>query len=457
MKLAENIFRVYDIRGLYPSELNEETAELIGKAFATFLSRLYDIPNPRILVGRDNRSHGEGLRERLVSGLVSAGAQVDIVKDSPSPMLYFGVCDGNYDGGINVTASHNEAEYNGCKLLGRQAHSIAGDDIQTIKNMILDQDFSTGEGSHQEVDIFEVYTKKLTELVTLDRPLKVVVDAGNGIAGKYYPRVLKKMGCEVIELYCEQDGTFPNHEPDPVVEENTADLKQRVIREGADLGLSFDGDGDRFAVVDEKGNYHDANESFTLLIRDVLSRHPKASVVYTVSNSTIIPQEVEKLGGTAHMVPVGHSYVEHAMSDHQAILGGEQSGHFFVSEDYYGYDDALYAAVKLLSVYAASEDSVSAHYDSIPRVERLPEMRPSCADDRKFEVIAEISKRLSNQYPVETMDGIRVDFEDGSWFGIRASNTSPVLSVIIEALETGRLTEIHEELSTLLKDYDISI
>lgn len=462
--MNHNIFRAYDIRGLCPTDLDDETAENIGKAFASYLKRKYNIESPRILVGKDNRTTGEEIQSAFIKGLLACGAQVDRQEDACSPMIYHGVCQGEYDGGCNVTASHNGPEYNGLKLVGRGAHSIAGDEIQKLKQMVLEEDYEiptpdveTRRGaSLQGVDIFESYKTHLSQIITLDRPLKVVIDAGNGIAGKYYPEVFRALGCEVIELYCEQDGSFPNHQPDPVVEANTEDLKKKVVEVGADLGISFDGDGDRCATIDEQGNYHDANQSLVLLARDVLSRHPGTPVVYTVSSSLIVPEETKKAGGKPIMVPVGHSFVEHAMTDHKALVGGEQSGHFFIEEDYYSFDDACFAAARLCRIFA-SAFSVSASYSDIPKTFDYPEYRLPCPDDQKFDIVSKLTEDLSSEYPCETMDGVRTDMGDAAWLGIRASNTSPKLSVIMEALSDSKLKKIHAIARQLLSEYGLEI
>lgn len=456
--IPHNIFRAYDIRGKYGSELTAETARLIGKAFVTFIVEHNNIPNPRIVVGRDNRTHGTELQNAFVAGLMEHGAQVFKLEDSTSPMLYFAVCHGRFDAGANVSASHNPAEYNGFKLVGREAHSICGSDIQKIKQIILDGKYhAESPGRLEDTYIEEEYYEKISSIIRLKRPLKIVLDAANGIAGKHYPELFRRLGCEVIELYCDQDGTFPNHEPDPVVEENTSDLKKTVLEHKADLGISFDGDGDRCAIVDEQGKYHDANESFVLLIRDILSRHKGTSVVYTVSNSLIVPEEIKNHGGIPKMVPVGHSHVEVAMHETKALLGGEQSGHFFVAENYYGFDDAAYTAAKLLEIFANSNKSVSEHYSSIPLVYAKPEFRPFCPDDQKFKVVENIAQELGQTYRCNTMDGVRVEFDDGAWFGIRASNTSPCLSLCMEAKDSSRLEEVFELAKSSLKKYEIRV
>ncbi len=457
--MNQNIFRAYDIRGIYPAELDESTAKNIGKAYTSYLIRKFALRFPKLIVGRDNRPHGVGLQQAFIEGCLEHGAQVDRVEDCASPMLYHAICVGDYDGGVNVTASHNPAEYNGLKLQARDAHSIAGDEIQVIKNMILENDYEdlVSPGLAQDKEIHEAYTSAISSLIKLKKPLKIIIDAANGITGKYYPELFRQLGCEVIELYCEQDGTFPNHEADPVKEKNTEDLKKAVLEHSADLGISFDGDGDRCAIVDEQGVYHDANESMVILAQDILSRYPGSPVVYTVSNSLIVPESIKQAGGKPVMVPVGHSWVEHAMTEHKAFFGGEQSGHFFISENYYSYDDAAYAAAKLLEIFTASEKKVSGIYFALEQTVTAPEFRLSCPDDQKFKVVADITEELSKDYETNTMDGARVEFGNGAWLGIRASNTSPKVSVIIEAKTEEEFRKICHTAENILMKHDLSL
>jgi len=485
-----SIFRAYDIRGIYGKDLTEEIARKIGQAFAQYLQDLLPAPfrrggagggvkqeeRLRILVGRDNRPHGIPLQHAFIQGLLEAGVCVDKLEDSTTPMVYFAVHQGDYDGGVSVTASHNPAEYNGFKLVGREAHSICGEELKKIEALLapsssLEPLCQQQSGSTQSMEpaissvgmtnIEQTYRSTITSRIQLKRPLSVVVDAGNGIAGKYYPAVLRALGCTVHELFCEQNGTFPNHEPDPVVEKNTEDLMKKVLELKADLGIAFDGDGDRLAMVDELGHYHDANETFVLLIRDLLERRRGEKIIHTVSSSLVVTEEIKRLNGIPVMVPVGHSFVEEAMRKERALLGGEQSGHFFLAEDYFGFDDACFTAAKLLQIFSGSDQPVSNHYASIPKYFSLPEMRPYCPDEKKFEIVKNISKKLVhnmvqdppqadrgglNQQTVNTMDGVRVDFEDG-WLGIRASNTSPCLSVIVEGKseETRKKMEVQSK------------
>lgn len=453
MTLSQNIFRAYDIRGTYPDDLNAVTAELIGKGFAGWLINKSGNSNPTVVVGRDNRTHGEELQNAFIKGLMESGCHVTNIGLSPSPYLYFANVFGTFDAGCNVTASHNPKEYNGFKLMTANAHAVFGDQIQEVYQVIEKGDFVSGKGTMLSANFMDDYFKKLKSIFTFSRPLKIVVDTANGIAGMLYPTILRKLGCEVTELYTELDGTFPNHEPDPIVEENLTDLKKKVLEVEADIGLSFDGDGDRVGLITEKGEFIDADKTLMLLSKDALIRHPDKAVVFTVSNSQVLFDLVKEWGGKPVMCKVGHSYVEDAMNEHKAIVGGEQSGHFFLPEDYYPYDDALVTACRVLQILSDSDKPLSELFAQFPTTYSIPEMRPECADEVKFEVIDKITDYFKDKYPAETMDGIRLDFGNGGWAGIRASNTSPRISITMEAKTQGELENIKSIILDHLKTY----
>lgn len=454
IKLNANIFRAYDIRGIYPEEMDESTANAIGKAFGTYLIRKTGQASPHVVLGRDNRLHSDGLHGAFTEGVLSTGARITDIGLCPTPYLYFATTYGEFDGGCNITASHNPKEYNGFKLVTAGGHAIFGDEIQAIYKLIEASDFiESQEGERISDDFYYDYLGKIQKIFTFKRSLKIVVDTGNGVAGNLYPKILKALGHDVVELYTELDGSFPNHEADPVKESNLEDLKKKVLTEKADLGLGFDGDGDRVGLVDETGAYHSADNLLMLMAQDVLTRFPGGSIVATVSNSQLLFDLIKKWGGNPIMCPVGHSYVESAMHEHQAVLGGEQSGHFFLPEAYYGYDDALVAACRLLLIASQSQKPVSGLFDSFPKTYAVPEIRPYCSDADKFKVMEKIKTVYSAKYPSTLLDGIRMDMGDGAWVGIRASNTSPRLSIIIEATSPHRRDELHQKFITELKTY----
>ncbi len=451
--IAPNIFRAYDIRGTYPDQLNAEAATLIGKAFGTYLKRNLGIEKPKVCVGRDNRTHGPELHEAFVSALLGTGCDVETLGVTPSPYVYFANTVGGYDGGCNITASHNTKEYNGFKLITQNGHAIFGEEIQVVLRLIEAGDFETGEGTLSEANYEDEYLEKLKSVFNYDHKLKVVVDSGNGVTGEMYPAMIKAMGHEVVELYTELDGTFPNHQADPVVEETTEDLKKKVIEAGADLGLAFDGDGDRVGLINDKGGYMSADYLMMLLAEDALSRNPGGAIVGTVSNAQTLFDFVKEKGGDPRMCPVGHSFVENTMHETGAIFGGEQSGHFFLPEGFYSYDDALVAALRLIKIVADSDQKASEIFDAYPKTFALPEMRPYCPDEKKKEIIEKVTEHFSGKYPSETMDGIRMDFGNGGWAGVRYSNTSPCLSIIVQAQSEEHLKEIETEVLEHMKTY----
>lgn len=450
-----HIFRAYDIRGKAHAQLSADACRQIGRGFGTVLRRMYRKDHPEVIVGRDARTHGPQLESALIEGLMSTGCHVVRIGAMPSPVNYFTICNRKADGGVHVTASHNPKEDNGLKLQTRDADAFSGDDLQIVRKQIDAQDFMTGEGSQEEIDAVTPYVNSLTKIFNgAGKGLTIVVDAGNGISGPVNCDIFRAVGADVIELYTKPDGEFPNHPADPSKHSTLKDLQAKVIETKANLGFGFDGDGDRLGVVDEKGMIRSADEILLLLAQDHLKRKKGAPVVFTVSNSEILNTEIEHLGGKPFMTKVGHSFVEHAMREHHAQLGGEQSGHFFCGEDYYGFDDALVAGLRILSILKASGGKfVSDLMDEFPQVFQAPELRPHCPDDAKGKIVAAITAHFSKDHPVNTLDGARIDFGDGAWAGIRQSNTSPCISICMEARSPEKLKEIQKIVMDHLKTY----
>jgi len=447
------IFRAYDIRGTYPKQLNSESAILIGKAFGSYLIEKTGKRTPRLAVGQDCRTHSTELFAGFITGLLSTGCSVTELGVTPSPYVYFVVTTGKFDGGCNITASHNSKEFNGFKLMTADAHAVFGEELQKLYKIIQTGRFAAGTGTREALDEFDLYAKKIESIFNYKRPLKVVVDTANGVAGDFYPKLIRSLGHEVVELYTELDGTFPNHEADPIVESNLTDLKAKVVAEKADLGLGFDGDGDRVALVTEQGKFVSSDHLAMLLCGDVLSRYPDGTLVFTVANSQALFNLIESWGGKPVMCQVGHSYVEDAMTRNKAVLGGEQSGHFFLPEEYYAYDDALVTACRILKIISDGGKPVSELFNAFPKTFSIPELRPYCPDDRKFEILRQVVDHFKDKYPNTTMDGIRMDFGRGGWCGIRVSNTSPRVSVIMEAESDAHLKEIERIIMEHLKKY----
>lgn len=453
MQLNKNIFRAYDIRGIVGEDLTPEVSEQIGYAFGTYLTELNPGKSLHIVVGHDNRPSGPELSSAFQRGLVASGVEAFDLGESPSPFLYYAVAEGGYDGGVNITASHNPPEYNGIKMVSENANPVHGSEIQRIYEIASTAEFEHTDrvGAPLDSELREKYIAELSSKIKLEKPLKVVVDSAGGVATGFYSSVLFAAGVDAIELYPEADGTFPYHSPDPLVEENSAELKKKVIAEGADIGLAFDGDGDRVLAVTEKGEFVDANKILVLLAQKIIQSGD--TVVHTVSASSIVPEEIKKLGGVPVMVPVGHSFVHSKMHETGAPLGGEQSGHFFVAKDYHEFDDALYSALNLLSVIASGDKPFSEMVAEIPNRYSPPERRLTCSDDKKFEIVQSITDKFKENFSVETMDGVRVDFGNGAWAGIRASNTSPKISVITEAASEEDLERVNIEVETVLKQF----
>jgi len=451
--LKQNIFRAYDIRGIYPDELNAETANLIGKGFATYIYKKTKNAKPNVVVGRDCRIHSEELQKAFIEGLVSSGCNVTDIGLAASPYLYFVDTYGKFDGACNITASHNPKEYNGFKLMLKDAHAVFGNELQKIYQILLNENLISGKGKLQKKDFTDEYFKKLKSIFSYSKPLKVVIDTGNGVTGAFYPPMIKKLGHEVIGLFSELDGNFPNHEPDPIVETNLVALKKKALETKADIGIAFDGDGDRLSLVTEKGEFINADKTLMLLAVDALTRNPNRAVVFTVSNSQVLFDLIKEWGGNPVMCKVGHSYVEDAMHTNNAIVGGEQSGHYFLPENYFSYDDALVTACRILKILDNSNESASAIFDKFPKTYSMPEMRPECGDFVKFDIIQRITKFFKNKYPANMMDGVRLDFGNGGWAGIRASNTSPRISITMEAKSKEELEHIKTIILGHLKTY----
>ncbi len=453
-----HIFRAYDIRGKALTQLTADACEQIGRGFGSVLQELYSGGkkdyHPTVVVGRDARTHSPELEAALIKGLMEAGCAVQNIGQTPSPVNYFNICTRKTDAGVQITASHNPKEDNGIKLQIRNAESHSGDDLQKLRERIEKQNFFSCTGSQEEIDGINPYMEFLAKLFgSIGAGKKIVVDAGNGVAGPVNVGVLRRVGCDVVELYTDPDGNFPNHPADPSKYSTLKDLQAKVIAEKALCGFAYDGDGDRMGLVDEKGNICTADQVLLLLAQEHLKRHPGKPVIFTVSNSGTLETEVAKWGGKPLMSKVGHSFVEHAMHENGALLGGEQSGHFFCGEGYFGFDDALVASLHVLKILADGSDSLSARIAGFPKVYQAHEMRPYCADDKKKDVVAKATDHFQKDHPTITLDGARIDFGDSAWAGIRFSNTSPCLSVCIEARSAQKLAAVEKEVVDHLKTY----
>ncbi len=445
------IFREYDIRGVYGRDLTEDGAVRIGFAYGRLLRERLDLDNPKVTVGRDGRKSAALIFDALVSGLSAAGVAVVDIGLCPTPVLYFSLFNLPVSGGIMITASHNPPQYNGFKMcVGTQA--IFGDDIRAIRDLAGDALPASASGLGTTTnDIVLDYNNCLIEkfgaLKELNKinPIRVVLDSANGTAGPVAPQLFRSLGIVVHELFSEVDGDFPNHPPDPTDEANLEELKRAVLDAGADFGIGFDGDADRVGVVDDKGRVVVGDQLMTIFSRDILKENPGAVVIGDVKCSKVMYDEIERAGGRAIMFKTGHSLIKKKMNDTGALLAGEMSGHIFFKHDYFGYDDGIYTGLRLCEIVAREKKSNGATLadmvDSLPKMHNTPEIRVPVAEERKFEVVEAVKKRLVGKYNVNDIDGVRVDFADG-WGLIRASNTEPALVMRFEAETRERLDEI---------------
>lgn len=442
------IFREYDIRGLVQQDLQPENVEKIGKAIGTYFRRH---GKKTLALGWDIRESSKSFREILTRALNGTGCDVIDIGMVPTPVAYFALHHLNPDGGVMITGSHNPPEFNGFKI-SFEKHSLYGQRIQELKTLIDNNDFETGSGTAEERDIKEAYMDHIAGIIQIKRPLKVVLDGGNGCFGIVGPQLIRRMGLDAIEQYCEPDGNFPNHHPDPTVTKYMQDLIDRVKKENADLGIGFDGDADRIGVVDDTGRLLWGDELLILYARDLLQRHPGTAVVGEVKCSRNLYEDIEKHGGKPVMSAAGHSLIKQKMKETKALLAGEMSGHMCFADNYYGYDDAIYAACRILEIVANSDQTISQMLADLPKMHNTPEIRIECPDHLKFKLVHDVTERFRAQFNVIDIDGVRIEFDDG-WALLRASNTQPVLVLRFEAKSEGKLMEYQELLSAALEQY----
>jgi len=447
MELKQSIFREYDIRGVVADELGPEVVEKIATAFAALFIRE---KKARIVIGMDGRPSSPGIKDHFVRVLNRAGIAVMDIGLVPTPMMYYAVFKYKLDGGLMITASHNPAEYNGIKaLLGKEA--LSGDQIQEIYHLACSTAPIVAEnaGIVEVVDILDEYISHISADIAIRRPLKVVVDCGNGTGGISAMPLYRKLGVDVIPLFAEVDGQFPNHHPDPTKEENLVDLIAEVKRKGADLGIGFDGDADRIGVVDEKGGILWGDMLMCIFAKDVLSRRPGATIISEVKASELLYDEITRLGGKALMWKTGHSILKKKIVEEKAALAGEVSGHIFFAERWFGFDDAVYAGARLLEILSKDSKPLSAYLTHLPIVFNTPEIRVDTTDDAKFDIVARVVAHYKAKFPVVDIDGARVSFPDG-WALVRASNTQPSLVLRFEAKSAQALQRLRDEVEPLV-------
>jgi phosphomannomutase/phosphoglucomutase len=444
--LKPSIFREYDIRGIADEELLDADVELLGRGLGTYLIRH---SGSSICLGRDCRLSGNRIHDALLKGLLASGAHVLDIGVVPTPLLYYSVVHFEAGGGIMITGSHNPPEYNGIKTVCG-AGTLHGEEIQQVLKLIQGNDFENGAGTVKEIDAVSPYVDEIAAQFQFPRRVKVVFDAGNGTAGPVLHRLLEKLNVEAVELFFEMDGRFPNHHPDPTVPENLRDLAKTVRKEKAEMGIAFDGDADRIGALDENGEAIYGDMLLLIFGREILSRKPGATFIGEVKCSQAMYDKLSELGGNPVMYKTGHSLIKAKMKQAKAELAGEMSGHMFFADRYYGFDDALYAACRLIEIVARSGKPLSAQLEGVPKTISTPELRVDCPDDKKFLVVAKVAEIVRRKHQVVDVDGVRVPFAQG-WGLVRASNTQPVLVMRFEASSDKLLKEYRTEIEGIVE------
>ena len=438
MEISSAIFRAYDIRGVVTEALTPDVVREIGRAFG---SECQSRKQQTVVVARDGRLSGPSLVKALTEGLLSTGCDVVDIGMAPTPVLYFATHHLRTGTGIMVTGSHNPPEYNGLKMM-IGGDTLFGDSITALYRRIVDGNLSSGQGQHSEQDINKDYLQRIVGDIKLQKKMRIGIDCGNGVAGALAPDLFKQLGCDIVEFFCDVDGNFPNHHPDPSKLENMQDLIAAVKEQQLDLGLAFDGDGDRVGVIDNHGNLIWPDRQMILFSRDIIERNPNAHIIYDVKCSRLLPKAIEEAGGKPEMWKTGHSFIKARIKETGAQLGGEMSGHIFFKERWYGFDDALYAGARLLEILSKSDESVSDIFSRIPNSFNTPELNVQFAEGEHHAYMQQFADRASfDGATITTIDGVRADFDDG--FGlVRASNTTPVLVIRFEAETEGGLERI---------------
>jgi phosphomannomutase/phosphoglucomutase len=443
--LKSTIFREYDIRGIADTELLSPDVVELGRGLGTLLQRK---SGNRINLGRDCRLSSTRLRDALLEGLIASGCEVTDIGVVPTPLLYFSAVHLESDGAVMITGSHNPSEFNGFKTVCG-AGTLHGETIQDVRHLIETRDFEAGKGSVKHMDVTQEYVDQIVPQFTFEKRVKVVLDAGNGTAGPVMHRVLARLNVETTEMFFDMDGRFPNHHPDPTVPENLRALREEVKARGADLGIAFDGDSDRIGAVDENGDVIYGDMLLLIYGREILSRKPGSTFIGEVKCSQIMYDELKRLGGNPIMYKTGHSLIKAKMKEEHAELAGEMSGHMFFADRYFGYDDALYAACRLMEIVSKSGNPLSAQLAGLPKTVSTPEIRVDCPDETKFRVVAAVAEKFTKTHRVIDVDGVRVLFDQG-WGLLRASNTQPVLVMRFEASSAALLEQYRGEMESAL-------
>jgi phosphomannomutase/phosphoglucomutase len=440
-----NVFREYDVRGVVDKDLNEEFVFNLGRAIGTYAAK-NRIKN--MTIGRDCRLSSDAYHNFLIKGLNASGINTIDIGLCATPMLYFSIRHLHVGGGVMITGSHNPPEFNGFKIcIGNS--TIYGENIQKLRKIMESGKYARGSSSARQKNISTDYENYLFDRIKIKKKIKVVVDGGNGVGGLFALPLLKRLGCEVVPIYCEPDGNFPNHFPDPTVKENLDKLIKLVRSKKADLGIAFDGDADRLGVISDKGEIIWGDKLLLLFARQILKKNPGASIIGEVKCSQVLFDDIKKHSGRPIMWKAGHSLIKAKMKEEKAVLGGEMSGHFFFADRYFGYDDAIYAALRLLEILSLTGKKISELFSDVPKTFATPEIRVDCADDKKAETVKRIKKHFQNTPGIVEIDGIRIPFKDG-WALVRSSNTQPVIVLRFEATSKKSLQKIRDEVEPLL-------
>jgi phosphomannomutase/phosphoglucomutase len=447
MDVPGHIFREYDVRGVVETDLTPRVVTALGRALGTAFRRRGATV---VAVGRDVRPSGVELGEALTRGLLSCGCDVVDFGALPTPVFYHGCATTAVEAGVVITGSHNPPEFNGFKIvLGGE--SFFGEDIQELRRLMEAEDFETGEGKRSERQVLADYVRDLADRVSIERLVRFAYDSGNGAASLVASRLFEAVGQKPLPLFDVPDGSFPNHHPDPTLPENLEALREKVLSEGLELGVAYDGDADRIGVIDDKGEILWGDRLLILYARDLLSRRPGAAVLHDVKCSQTLTDAIAAAGGEPILWKTGHSLIKQKMKESGAPLAGEMSGHMFFAEDYYGFDDALFATLRLLEIVARSSVALSEALRDVPSMCVTPELRVDCPDDQKFEVVSRVLETLRGEYPVVDIDGVRAKFEHG-WGLVRASNTQPALVMRVEAESPEELDRYRARLEAAVAD-----
>ncbi len=450
-KLLREIFRAYDIRGVVDEQLTSDVVYAVGRAFAAEAKLKQQT---QVIVGYDARPSSPAFKQALCNGLMQGGMDVIDIGLVPTPGLYYATNKLSTNSGIMITGSHNPSNYNGIKMV-LAGKTINTDAIDRLYQRVIDEDFTEGEGSYAQAEVLDDYINDIAGRLNVVRPLKVVIDCGNGMAAVTAPKLFKQMGCEVVELYSDVDGTFPNHHPDPTVEENMVDLIAAVKSHKADIGFGFDGDADRMGVVSNQGDIIWPDRLMMCFADDMLQKKPGATIVFDVKCSSNLARVISDKGGRALMWKTGHSILKAKMIDEDAALAGELSGHIFYREGWYGFDDGVYVAARMCDIISKQNQTVTDLFAQYPDSINTPEIKVNVPEAEKFALVDRLIQSMGNvdQATVTTLDGIRIDYDDRAWVLVRASNTTPCLTVRFEAADQQRL----EGLQALIREKLLAI